>query len=152
MVAKFLDDNKPKISLKKWICTVSNFIDLICFHLICQMLAKFSGVESERTISYSLEKSNNYCCFVFIYLRKRAHDIRKFHVTVVQWQLRNAQKSVMHMQSCCFAKIIFLFAILPLNCSHCRCCRCYLSSLLLRSKNFSTMVMWCHTSPLYLPL
>ena len=51
MVAKFLDDNKPKISLKKWIRTVSNFDDLIQFHLICQMMAKFSGVESERTVS-----------------------------------------------------------------------------------------------------
>ena len=38
MVAKFLDDNKPK-----WIRTVSNFIDLIQFHLICQMLKKFLG-------------------------------------------------------------------------------------------------------------
>ena len=28
MRAKFLDDNKPKTSLKKCICTVSNFIDL----------------------------------------------------------------------------------------------------------------------------
>ena len=29
MVAKFLDDNKPKKSLTKWIRTFSNFIDLI---------------------------------------------------------------------------------------------------------------------------
>ena len=29
MVAKFLDDNKPKTSLKKRIRTVSNFDDLI---------------------------------------------------------------------------------------------------------------------------
>ena len=32
---------------KKGIRTVSNFISLIQFHLICQMLVKFSGVESE---------------------------------------------------------------------------------------------------------
>ena len=51
MVAKFLNDNKPKTSLMKWILTVSNFIDLIQFHLICQMLARFSGVKSERTVS-----------------------------------------------------------------------------------------------------
>ena len=38
MVAKFLDGNKPKIR------TVSNFLDLIQFHLICQVLAKFSGL------------------------------------------------------------------------------------------------------------
>ena len=51
MVAKFLDENKPKTSLKKWICTVSNFIDLVQFRLICQMLGKFSWVKSERTAS-----------------------------------------------------------------------------------------------------
>ena len=32
IVANFSDDNKPKASLKKWIRTVSNFIDLIQFH------------------------------------------------------------------------------------------------------------------------
>ena len=35
MVTKFLDDNKPKTSLKKWICTISNFMDIILFHFIC---------------------------------------------------------------------------------------------------------------------
>jgi len=35
MVRKFLDDNKPKTSLKKGICTISNFMDIILFHLIC---------------------------------------------------------------------------------------------------------------------
>ena len=44
MVVKFLDDNKPKTSLEKWIHTLSKFIDLIQFHLSCQMLGKFSGV------------------------------------------------------------------------------------------------------------
>ena len=69
MVENFLDDNKLETSLKKRIRTVSNFIDLIQFHLICQMLATFSGGESERTSSK---------------FRARAHEIRKFHVAVVQ--------------------------------------------------------------------
>ena len=30
-------------------------------------------------------------------------DIRHFLVVVVQWRQRNVQKSVMHVQSCCFA-------------------------------------------------
>ena len=30
-------------------------------------------------------------------------QIRHFPVVVVQWRQRNAQKSVMHVQSCCFA-------------------------------------------------
>ena len=46
MVAKFLDDNNQKTSLK----IASDFIDLVQFQLICQMLAKFTGVKSERTV------------------------------------------------------------------------------------------------------
>ena len=48
MIAKFLEDNKPKTALKIWIRTVSNLVNIIQFHLICQILAKFSGVESEK--------------------------------------------------------------------------------------------------------
>ena len=55
MVAKFPDVKKPKTSLKKRIRTVSNFIEIIQCHLICQMLAKFSGVESQRA-NLSLKK------------------------------------------------------------------------------------------------
>ena len=53
MIAKFLDDNKPKASLKRRIRIVSNinFDYLIQFHLICLMMAKFSEVKSERTVS-----------------------------------------------------------------------------------------------------
>ena len=51
MVAKFLDENKAKTTLKNRIRTVSNVIDLIQFHLICKNLAKLSEVESERTVS-----------------------------------------------------------------------------------------------------
>ena len=39
----------------------------------------------------------------------------QFHVVVVQRRLRNVQKSVMHVQSCCFAYLNFLgffFAVL----------------------------------------
>ena len=60
IVAKFLDDNEPKT----WIRTVSNFIDLIQFHLICQMLAKFSGVEFKGPY-LSLEKEQENFCVLF---------------------------------------------------------------------------------------
>ena len=38
------------------------------------------------------------------------HEIRYFHVVVAQKRQRNVQKSVMHVQSCCFAykPIVFL--------------------------------------------
>ena len=35
-------------------------------------------------------------------------EIRHFHVVVVQGRQRNAQKSVMHVQSCCFANLNLL--------------------------------------------
>ena len=56
MVAKFLDDDKK-------IRTASNFIDLIQFHLICQMLAKVSGF-NPRGPYLSLEKKETFLCCV----------------------------------------------------------------------------------------
>ena len=92
MVAKCLDDNKPKIHLKsKLIRTVPNFIDLIQFHLICQVLAKFSGFNPKGPYP-SLEKEKETFCVVFTYSVKRAREIRRFHVPVVQQWLRNVQK------------------------------------------------------------
>ena len=66
-----------------WIRTVSNFIDLIQFHLICQMLAKFSGVEFEGPY-LSLEKEQENFWVVFTYFIKRGRETSKFHIAVVQ--------------------------------------------------------------------
>ena len=55
------------------------------------MFAKFSGVESQRTVS-NLEKEREN--FRVVYSMKRAREIRKFHVAVLQRRLRNVQKSV----------------------------------------------------------
>ena len=66
MVAEFLDDNKPKKSLKKWICTVSNFVDLVQFHSICQLLAKFSGLNLKGPY-LRLEKEEENFCIVLTY-------------------------------------------------------------------------------------
>ena len=64
MAAKFLDDNKPKTSLKNSICTVSNFINVYTqFYLICKILVKLSGVEPERNVS-GLEKEKEKENFV----------------------------------------------------------------------------------------
>ena len=60
MLAKFLDDNKPKTSLMEGICTVSNFIDLIQIYLICQKLEKFSGVKFKRSVSKLDEKEGTF--------------------------------------------------------------------------------------------
>ena len=68
------------------------------------MLAKCSWVKSERTVFKLTKRKKN--CVVFTYLIKRAREIRKFHVVVVQRQLRNVQNSVMHVQSSCFAVLV----------------------------------------------
>ena len=94
MVAKFLNDNKPKTSLEKLICTVSNFINLIHFHLICQMSMKFSRIESKRIIA-KFRKRKKKICVVFTYSINQACEIRKCRVAVMQQQLSNVQKSVM---------------------------------------------------------
>ena len=78
-------------SLKKQIRIISNFIDLIQFRLICQLLAKFSGF-SPRGPNLSLEKEKVIFCVVFTYSAKRAREIRKFRVAVVKRRLRNVQK------------------------------------------------------------
>ena len=90
MVAKFLDDNKLKRPLhcKKWICTASNFIDLISFNLICQMLAKLSGLNRKGPY-VSLEKEKQNFCVVLTYSMRWAREIRKFHVAVVQSNFAN---------------------------------------------------------------
>ena len=105
MVAKFLLDNKLEIHLKIKFALFQT--SLILFHLICQMLAKFSGLNPKGPY-LSLEKERETFCVVFTYSVKQVHEIRKFHLPVVQRWLKNVQKSVMHVQSCCFANINLL--------------------------------------------
>ena len=63
------------------------------------MVTNFSGVKSKRLQSSGKEEESR--CLVFTSSTKR--EIRYFHVVVVQRRQRNVQKSVMHVQSCCFA-------------------------------------------------
>ena len=88
MGAKFLNDNKSKIHLKR---------KFALFHLLCQILVKFSGFNLKGPY-LSLEKEKETFCVVFTYSIMGAREIRKFHVTVVQRRPRSLQKSV---QSCC---------------------------------------------------
>ena len=105
-----MDDNKLKHHLhcKKWIRTASDFIDLISFNLICQMLAKFSGL-NQKGPYVSLEKEKQNFCVVLTYSIRWACEIRKFHVAVVQQWLKNILKNVMHVQRCSFANLNLLF-------------------------------------------
>ena len=107
MVAKFLDDHKPKILLKTEFVLFQTQ-SLLQFHLICQMVANFSGAEFHRTVfkfRKKKKKRKENFCVVFTYCIKQARETRKFHVAVLQRRLGNVQKSVMRVQSCCFANI-----------------------------------------------
>ena len=106
-------------------------------------IGKISGPESKTTVSEFTKRKTKFLCSVHL-LHKAGATIRKFHVAVVQWQLRNVQRSVMHIQSYCFANLnLLLFC-------HSHCGRHHLClTLLLSSKNFATMLTWHHTSPLY---
>ena len=66
------------------------------------MLAIFWELSSEG-LYQSSRKEKESCCPVFLSSTKR--ETRHFHVVVVQRRLRNVQKSVMYVQSCCFANL-----------------------------------------------
>ena len=82
------------------------------------MLAKFSLL-NRKGLYLSLEKESDNVCALLTYSIKWVHEIRKFHVAVVQQWLRNVQKSLMPVQSCSFAILNLLLF---------RCCK---NSLLL---------------------
>ena len=145
MVANFLNNNKLKTSLKSEYALFQSSLILFNFISFVKCWRHFLVVNAKGPY-ISLEKEKGLFCVLFSYFIKRAHEIRKFHVAVVQPRLRNVQKSVMHVQSCCFAnKHIALFC----RSLYRRRRPCYCSSLLLWTRNFATMVMWRHTSPLY---
>ena len=78
------------------------------------MLVICSGLKPKGQY-LSLEKEKETFCVVFTYSIKRAREVRKFHVAVVQRWLKNVQKSVMHVSSCCFTNInllLFFFSVL----------------------------------------
>ena len=121
-----------KTSLKKWISTASDIILLIPSRLIRQILTNSLKLNS-KVLYQSSGKGKESWCLVFPSLTNR--EIGHFHVVVVQWQQRNVQKSVMHIQSSCFANLNqFLF------CHFCwRHHHCCLSSLM---KNLLSDTDW----------
>ena len=64
-----------------------------CRRTLLKLNSKGSYTSSEREIKF------RRCPFTF----SIKHQIKHFHVVVVQKRQRNVQKSVMHVQSCFFA-------------------------------------------------
>ena len=75
------------------------------------MLAKYFLGLSSKGPYLSFEKERDNFCVVFTYYIKQGHETRKVHVAVVQRRLKNVtkKKTVMYLQSCCFANLILLF-------------------------------------------
>ena len=90
------------------------------------MLANFLELNS-KGLHQSSGKEKESCCLLFPSSTKR--EIRQFHVVVVQRRQRNVQKSVMHVQTCCFACLN-----LSLFCLSCCCRRPRCVNSLLRDK------------------
>ena len=64
------------------------------------MLANFLELNF-KGLQQSSGTEKESCCLLLPSSTKR--ELRQFHVVVVQRRQRNVQKSVMHVQSCCFA-------------------------------------------------
>ena len=117
MVAKFLNDNKPKRHLKSGFALFQTSLIFFNFISFVKCWRNFLGwIRKNR----SLEKEN--FCVVLTYSIKRARETSMFHVAVVQQRLRNVQKSVMHVQSFYFCQskpiALLLFAVAKTPC----CC------------------------------
>ena len=137
----------------KLACENSRFSSLFAASLACVawrlwLLSNKGGRGQSRLATASEEERGETA--VFAGYVKWASEIRKFHVAVVQRWLRNVQKSVMHVQSCCFTNINLLpflpfslpsasllpklpFEVIQTFCHHCNVAS-HFSSLLLPLK------------------
>ena len=116
---------KIEVALLQTLSRLFHLVQFVkCWHL-------FLEVNSKR-LNRSLGKEKESRCLVFTFSTKR--EIKHFHV-VVQWRQRNIQKSVMHVQSCCFANLNQLLFCRSLWRRRRRC----FSSLLLAFARFASV-------------
>ena len=99
---------------------------LIPSRSIRQMLAILLELNS-KGLQQSSGREKESCCLLFPSSTKR--EIKQFHVVVVQWRQRNVQKSVMHVQSCCFSCLNLLILCRSRCCRRRRCVNALLGTL-----------------------
>ena len=83
-------------------------ISLIPSCLLREILANVFGVEFERNASRESSGKENEKSFCLVFPSSTKREFRHLHVMAVQRRQRNVQKSVMHVQSCCFANLNLL--------------------------------------------
>ena len=101
-----MTETGTKTSLKKEEALLETLSRLFYLIQFAQCWQYFPEVNSKR-LYRSSEREEESRCLVFTCSTKR--EIRHFHavvvLVVVLWRQRNVQKSVMHVQSCCFANL-----------------------------------------------
>ena len=107
---EFKQQRRPQLRKRPLNGTVALLQTFSClFHLVqfVKCWQFFLELNWKRLYRRS-RKEKEIRCLVFTSFTK--HEIRHVHVVVMQWRQRNLQKSVMHVQSCCFANLnLFLF-------------------------------------------
>ena len=131
-----IDDGSENVILK-WIRLYSNFVAFIPIHWKCEIKANFLVVDflgtglkfrkrtkiRRRLFTFSITRRfattifsvTQRCNIVATLFRivttlfQHCNAVLHFHVAVVQWRERNVQKSVTHVQSCCFANQTYCF-------------------------------------------
>ena len=88
-----------------WSRAASNFIALISISIISSNAGNFFWSWILRVYRSSGKEKGSRC---LVYASPTKREISQFHVVVVRWRQRNVQKSVMHVQSCCFADLNLL--------------------------------------------
>ena len=99
-------DGYENVSLKVKSHCFKNFIALIPPRSIRQMLAIFFWIWILKIFIKVQEKKTK----VAVVCSRPPQNVKFgiFYVVVMQWRQRNVQNSVMHVQSCCFAKLNLL--------------------------------------------
>ena len=140
MVAKFLDDNKPIKSLKSLFALFQTSPILFNFILFGKSWRNFLWDRIYRYLS--LEKEGVNFCVVFTYSIKRAREIKKFHVMVVQdgKEMYKIARCTCKVVVCWYKHIIFAVLLAV----------AVVVGVVVIQKNSPTMETWRHTSPLYL--
>ena len=114
---RFYNGDGSKNVICKWICPNCHFIVIIATYIIRQLLVNSLGDEFVTT-SFNFRKRKKKSLYVFTSCT--IHQIREFHIVVMQWWQRNVPKSVTHAELlfCQIELISFLTFLLLLPSWH----------------------------------
>ena len=92
------------VALLQILSRLFNVVQFVkCWQYFLELSSKRLSCSGKEKESRCLEFTSSTKC-----------EVRDFHVVVVHWRQRNVQKSVMHVQGCCFSNLTFFF-FLPLT-------------------------------------